>query len=213
MNGNFKFYNLAKILVIPILKKALPYEVIGAENIPTDGPAIIYSKHIGFLDPVMIASATNRWIHYFATREVFLFPLNLIFRNLGCMPIDRMPQDKYKLWKKIHGPEINTKMNRKSIKEGYKKLRTGELVGIFPEAHRVRPIGAYGNFEPGGIKLAQTADVNIIPVYINRIKVGRYFRTHTQIIIGKSFKVERRLPGEEATELAIQKIKQLEQGK
>ena len=45
--------------------------VVGEENIPTDGGAILASNHLGVLDPLIVASMIDRPITYPAKKELF----------------------------------------------------------------------------------------------------------------------------------------------
>ncbi|MDN5756159.1 MAG: 1-acyl-sn-glycerol-3-phosphate acyltransferase, partial [Micrococcaceae bacterium] len=49
-------------------------EIIGLENVPTDGPFIVASNHLSFLDSIIIQAICPRPVAFFAKAEYFTTP-------------------------------------------------------------------------------------------------------------------------------------------
>ncbi|HHY13403.1 MAG TPA: 1-acyl-sn-glycerol-3-phosphate acyltransferase [Thermoanaerobacterales bacterium] len=144
-------------------------EVIGRENVPEDGPLILCSNHISWLDPIIIACTVNRKLHYMAKSELFHNPfLRYIFNSLGAFPVKRKRAD------------------RKAIRKSLELLDKGEVLGLFPEGTRSKT-GKLLKPEPGVALIALKSNSPILPVAIK----GPYKLFHPiTIIIGKPFYID-----------------------
>lgn len=66
------------------------WEVIDADHVPAEGPAILASNHTSFLDPPLVGAAANREINYLARETLFRFPVvGSILRSVNAVPVDR----------------------------------------------------------------------------------------------------------------------------
>lgn len=71
-------YFLIRLIVTPIYR----IKVHGIENIPKDQKYIICANHKSLLDPVFVALAVNRQVHFIAKKELFEIPiLKSILKN------------------------------------------------------------------------------------------------------------------------------------
>jgi len=125
---------------------------------PADGGALIIANHRSPADPLIIwmnhhlrktARRDVRVIGFLTAREYCeLRGLRWLSRNMRCIPVERDGHDT--------GP----------TREAIRRLRDGQLVGIFPEGmlHSQRDLHE-GN--PGVAYLALKARVPVIPVYIH----------------------------------------------
>lgn len=128
------------------------YQVLGAENIPQKGSAIICPNHISLLDPPLVGSAATRVVHFMAKEELFRIPI------FG------------KLLPKIHAFPVNRQGGgRKALKLAMQVLRENEIVGIFLEGTRSKT-GELGKAHVGAALLAIKMDAPVIPTAI----VGPY---------------------------------------
>lgn len=108
----------ARRLGMSLFRRWYRLGVLGARNVPADGPVIIAANHLGFLDgPVMVVAAP-RPVHALAKSELFAPPLNRIMSMAGQIPI------------RYEAPD------RKAVAAALGVLRDGRALGIFPEAHR-----------------------------------------------------------------------------
>lgn len=111
-------------MMIEIIRRYLRVEVEGLENIPKKGPVLLCPNHSGFagLDALMIS--------YIIFREIGRIPRILAHRAF----FDWFPSGVGKLAHKMG-------MEKASLQNGEKLLKTNHLVMIFPE-------GESGNFKP-----------------------------------------------------------------
>lgn len=125
------------------------YEVIGEENIPSEGNLIIAANHKSNLDPIFIGAAIRkREMAPIGKKELFeIKPIGYILRKLNGIPINR------------EKPDVSTIKNiLRAIKEGY-------AVGIFPEGTRVKEPG-FGKAKPGLSVFAVKSKSVVLPVSI-----------------------------------------------
>lgn len=143
------FYNIVVYLIKIFINIFYKLEVIGLENIPNHGSSIIAPNHKSNLDPLFIAAAIdNRKIVGVAKQELFDFkPLGFILNKLNMIPINR---DK---------PDLST------IKKILKELKSGNIIGIFPEGTRVKG-NSFGDAKAGLSLLAIRGKVSVVPISI-----------------------------------------------
>lgn len=100
--------------------------VVGTEHVPAEGgrPVLFVGNHPNSLiDPVLIVATGGRIVHFAAKDKLFAFPLGLVLRALGAVPIAR---------KMDHGDDPK-RDNSSAFDAMYKVLAEGRSVGIFPE--------------------------------------------------------------------------------
>ncbi len=113
------FYGFAKTVIRITARVLWRARVVGAENVPLDGPVIVACNHVSLLDPPVLGACCPRTVHYMAKRELFEIPvLGPMIRALNAYPVDRQ------------GSATG------AIKRSIEVLRAGEAIGIFPEGGR-----------------------------------------------------------------------------
>ncbi|MBI4855706.1 MAG: 1-acyl-sn-glycerol-3-phosphate acyltransferase [Acetobacterium woodii] len=178
-------YKLGRFITYLISLILFRITIIGKENIPETGGALICPNHISNIDPVVISFTTPREIHYMAKAELFKNSLLAwFFRKVKAFPVNR------------------EKVGIETIKTSLKILKEEEILGIFPEGHRVDPEDRTAPAS-GFVVFAIKTKSPIIPV---RIK-GKYkFRGKIEIIIGQPIYLEeyygKKLSDEETHQLS-----------
>lgn len=123
------------------------YELVGAENIPTEA-VLIVSNHEGFFDPV-------------STVDIFASPVALI----GKIELKKIPTLSY--WITKFGSEFidrdNMKQSIRVIINASKTLKNGTNVLIYPEGTRNTQDE---EFKAGSFKIAQNAKAGILPMTV-----------------------------------------------
>ncbi|MFP4310351.1 MAG: lysophospholipid acyltransferase family protein [Nitriliruptoraceae bacterium] len=123
--------------------------VQGVEHIPTSGPAVLASNHIGYLDFafVMLAPpAPRREVRFLARDDFFHNPvLGFLLRRLGQIPVD------------VHGDPMQAAAAAQAC------LEDGEIVGLHPEG-TISPSFVPRRAKTGVVRLADRVEAPIIPV-------------------------------------------------
>lgn len=147
-------------------------EILGAENVPKDGGTILCSNHQGALDPFLIAATMDRESHFMAKKELFRFkPVGNLFKAAGAFPVDRKHNDV------------------SAIRKAIDLIKSGEMVGIFPQGKRVRGKDPRKTEIKSGVGMMVTrTQCNVLPVYIyTKDRHTRIFHK-TVIVIGQVIK-------------------------
>ena len=122
----------------------------GERHFPEKGGAVVVINHTGYFDFVyggIPARVHKRFIRYMAKAEVFDHSVaGPIMRELRHIPVDRTA-------------------GKDSFDEAVRRLRAGELVGVFPEATISRSFEIKA-FKSGAVRMALEAGVPLLPVTI-----------------------------------------------
>ena len=125
-------------------------EVKGKENLPEEGPFVIVSNHQGNFDIPILLGYLERPIGFISKVEVKKLPIIrdwMVYMN--CVFLDRKDR----------------RQAIKAINEGAKNIKNGTSIVIFPEGTRSKGMDM-NLFKAGSFKLAQKAEVPIVPVAI-----------------------------------------------
>lgn len=117
-NEKMTWYRIARPILGTIYKLWYNPKVIGAENIPTDGPIVVAGNHIHIMDQCNVIIATKRCLHYMAKKEYFDGKFAFFFKAVGCIPVDRSKKDE------------------SATASALEVLNNGLALGIFPEGTR-----------------------------------------------------------------------------
>ncbi|KAA0024681.1 lysophospholipid acyltransferase family protein [Antrihabitans cavernicola] len=130
--------------------EGLKFTISGDENIPAKGGAVIAINHTGYMDFTYAgipARTTKRYIRFMAKKEVF--------DNSVSGPIMRV----------LRHIEVDRAAGAESYRQAVEALRSGELVGVYPEATISRSF-EIKDFKSGAARMALEAQVPVIPVVI-----------------------------------------------
>ena len=171
MKPTYRFYKICYRVARVLLGLFYRIDVQGKENIP-QGPAIACGNHSSILDPFFLAFAfgIKNHMHIIAKAELYKVPVvSAIIRKLGTIRVDRGIRD------------IN------SVKQSLSYLNKGEKVAIFPEGTRKSAVNTV-TAKSGAVKLAQRANVPLVPIFIPR-KKPLFSKLH--IVIGEPYYIEK----------------------
>jgi glycerol-3-phosphate O-acyltransferase/dihydroxyacetone phosphate acyltransferase len=101
---------------------------VGVENIPNDGPLIICGNHANqFIDPIMIASNSNRNISFTMAASSFTKPIiGSVAKGIKAIPVKRPEDSKVKGGKvRIERNDLNFYVKGRNFLEETKKLSPG----------------------------------------------------------------------------------------
>lgn len=117
--------------------------------IPSEGPAVIVSNHVSYVDALIIASLCRRPARFVMDSSIFKIPvMNFIFTTAKAIPICSRKQN----------PEVYEKAFE-SIAEA---LDAGEIVCIFPEG-MITKTGDIQEFKNGIEKILEKNQVPVVP--------------------------------------------------
>lgn len=179
MSYNFDFsrtgsrftYRLFRPLAKLIIKLKYKVKYIGTENLPEKGGYILASNHIAALDPVVIAVACKRPMHFMAKNELFKNRISGWFMTMmNAFPVDRKRFDE------------------DSINYAVEIVKNGEILGIFPEGTR-SPDFTPKKGKGGACYIAKVCKCDVVPVSIytsDKAKTG----TKLTVRYGKPIKYE-----------------------
>lgn len=144
--GQRVFYSFLRIASRAIGILFFRLRVVGRENYPRDGAALICANHQSFFDPVLVGLTCERRMNYLARESLFKVPvLKQLIRYLDAIPIDR------------------DGMGLAGLKETLRRLKRGEMVLIFPEGTRTAD-GELQPLKPGFCSLARRGRAPLVPV-------------------------------------------------
>lgn len=122
----------------------------GLENIPQTGGAVMainHTSYIDFLPAALAAKHRKRRMRFMIKAEMQQVKVvNFLIKHTGTIPVDRAAgADAYAV--------------------AVRELRSGELVGVYPEATISRSF-ELKEFKSGAARMAQEADVSIVPLIV-----------------------------------------------
>ena len=165
------FYNFMLKLFSIFSRTFFKFEVIGAENIPSEGNLIIAANHKSNLDPIFIASAVNKKRKMTAIAKEELFKnkiLAKILNKVEIIPINRQ------------NPGLGT------IKRILKYIKNDYALVMFPEGTRSKT-DDFNNAKAGLSLFATKAKAEIVPCTI--YSSYKLFKP-TKIYFGKPISLE-----------------------
>ncbi|MEN8171293.1 MAG: lysophospholipid acyltransferase family protein [Chloroflexota bacterium] len=176
--------------------------VEGLENVPSHGPALLVSNHLGDADVIVGLAATPAYFEILGKIELYDFPI------VGCL------MDAYgTIW--VHRGQPD----RRAIRAVLSGLAEGRMVAIAPEG-RESLSGALEQGTGGAAYIALKADVPVIPIGLTGTEnmkiypdLKRFRRTPVSVKIGKPFRLKiyenRRQSIQKGTERIMQSLAQL----
>lgn len=128
----------------------LRFTILGEANIPRTGGAVMAINHIGYLDFAIAGTAAlpaGRLVRFMAKKQVFDHPIaGPLMRGMRHISVDRSN-------------------GAPSYVAALKALRSGEIVGVFPEATISRTF-ELKEMKSGAIRLAIDSGTPVIPAIV-----------------------------------------------
>jgi acyl-[acyl-carrier-protein]-phospholipid O-acyltransferase / long-chain-fatty-acid--[acyl-carrier-protein] ligase len=126
--------------------------IIGADNIPKNGGALLVSNHVSYADSILIGCATPRFIRFLIWQPLYdLKWLKPFCRLLYAIPL----------------PTRSPKESLRALRNARAELEKGSLVCIFPEGEMART-SHMKPFERGVEVIARgLATAPVIPIYLD----------------------------------------------
>jgi 1-acyl-sn-glycerol-3-phosphate acyltransferase len=146
--ANAAYHILARLAMTPIWLQRWRLETEGLENVPTAGGAVLVLNHSSFVDFFTAARQPflrlGRPVRILAKASLFQSRfIGPMMRAAGHIPVDR-------------------RAGAAALDAAVAALRRGELIGMLPE-QTISPSFEILPFKSGAVRMAQQADVPIIP--------------------------------------------------
>ncbi len=180
---------------------AIDVNVVGAENIPLQGGALLAINHTSYLDFALGGIPADMR----GRRLVRFMAKDSIFRHKIAGPLMRGMK---------HIP-VNRDAGSQAFRDAVNALKAGEIVGVFPEATMSRSLDIK-ELKSGSIRMAKVAKVPVIPMIIfggHRILsygVKDFSRgKQVCITVGEPIIFDSNMDADQANELLSDTLKQL----
>jgi len=140
--------------------------IIGEENVPFRGPALLVCNHLSHVDGFLVGSCVQRFIRFLVYRPFYEYwAFRPLLRMMKAIPISAGKRQEM----------------LESLDRARQELVAGHVVCIFAEGS-VSRTGNLLPFKRGFERIVEGLDVPIIPVYLDRVwgsifsfKGGRFF--------------------------------------
>jgi len=134
---------------------------IDFDKIPAEGPVILISNHVSYMDGPILNAGCKRLVHYVIDEDIYNVPgVHFIMTRAQAIPI---------------AP------NRKSVERAFdmisEALRAGGVVCIFPEGF-LTFTGGLGRFRPGIEWIIKRDPVPIVPIALSGLWGSVFSRQH-----------------------------------
>jgi 1-acyl-sn-glycerol-3-phosphate acyltransferase len=170
-------------------------QTLHSDRMPDDGPIIVVSNHVGFLDGPLVFVFAPRPLRFLVKRSYFSSLWGVLLKATGQIPIDQRTAD------------------REALAVAREVLTDGGGLGIFPEG--TRGSGAVETAQQGAAFLAQATGARVVPVAVLGTKGigGRdswpKLRAPLRVVVGEPFALTRHkgVPGRERLRLSTEELR------
>ncbi|MBI4678674.1 MAG: AMP-binding protein [Elusimicrobia bacterium] len=162
---------LGKVLILLLYRMRIK----GRNHCPRKGAALLVANHVSYADPLLVAVASPRIVHFLMSRTYYDIPVaHWFFKAMGAIPVSGRDSPKAVI---------------RSLEACRKVLEEGKVLCIFAEG-TVSRHGQMNSFKKGFERVVQGLDVPVVPVHLDRLW-GSLFSFEGG---GVLFKWPRRLP-------------------
>jgi acyl-[acyl-carrier-protein]-phospholipid O-acyltransferase/long-chain-fatty-acid--[acyl-carrier-protein] ligase len=145
---------LVRFIGLVLTRLCYRIRVLGLENVPIEGGALLVSNHVSMSDALLIQATQQRRIRFMMYRSIYeQHPLKAIFKLMRVIPI-AMEDTPKKLLESLH-------LARQELDDGY-------LVCIFAEGALTRT-GNMQEFKSGLERIVKGTSHPIVPVYLGGV--------------------------------------------
>ena len=146
-------YRLSRVVIGPALRVMGRPKVVGLENIPPAGPAILASNHLSFIDSMSLPLVVDRPVVFPAKAEYFA----------ARGPLGRLWAAYLRSTNQLQMDREGARSAQATLEAALDLLRAGELFGFYPEGTR-SPDGRLYRGRSGIGYLALNSGAPVIPV-------------------------------------------------
>ena len=152
-----KWQHIQYVLRLAVTSGNIDLKAVGMENIPAEGPFLLYGNHQGMFDIIAVAATCDSPVGGIFKKELKDIPfLKQISASTHSYAMDRE----------------DVRQSMEVIVNVIKELKKGRSYLIFPEGTRSRKGNQMVDFHAGSFKCALKAKCPVIPVaFVNSFKV------------------------------------------
>ncbi|MEM7254892.1 MAG: MFS transporter [Pseudomonadota bacterium] len=144
---------LMRFIVWMLIHTIYRLRIEGIENLPDEGPVVITSNHVSFVDALVLTAACRRPIRFIMDHRIFKTPiLNFVFRTNRCIP--------------IASRKVDPTLVDKAFDDVAAGLEAGDVIGIFPEG-KITYDGEFNPFRPGVEQIVERTPVPVVPMALS----------------------------------------------
>ncbi len=152
---------VGRLLLLPILKTRYRLFVMGIENLPQAGGALLLGNHVSWIDWLILQVASPRSVKFVMTRRIYdQWYLRWFLRWFQVIPISGVS-------------------SREAMEEVRRRLENGEVVAIFPEG-RISYNGQLGEFKRGFELIMKGLKNPIVPFYLHGLWGSTFSRAESR---------------------------------
>ena len=138
---------LGRAMTVPLRKLWLDVDMVGRENVPTQGAVVLAANHLAFIDSLLVMYSLDRPVSFLGKAEYLNHPVaRRLFPMTGMLPLDR-----------------TGKRARVTLRRVQEILSEGGVVGVHPEGTRSRD-GMLNPGHSGVAQMALQASAPIVPI-------------------------------------------------
>jgi 1-acyl-sn-glycerol-3-phosphate acyltransferase len=142
-----RMYRALRRIIPPVANPYFHIQLEGMENIPDTEPAILASNHLSFVDSIVLPLNVPRPVYFLGKADYWdSWRTRWFFQSTGVVPVHRGGGGQ----------------GEDSLRTGVEILRSGDLLGIYPEGTR-SPDGRLYRGKTGPVRMALEAEVPILP--------------------------------------------------
>ena len=144
------YWLLKHIFLGPLLRLVYRPKARGLDNVPAEGPVILASNHISFVDSLFIPLVIKRPVVFLGKSDYFdKGRTRWFFKSVNVIPVKR----------------DGGTAGEAAIQAGVRALKDGDVVGIYPEGTR-SPDGRLYRGKTGVARMAILAQCPVVPVAV-----------------------------------------------
>ena len=146
---------LMRFLVWMLIHTIYRVRVTGMDHIPEQGPVIVASNHVSFVDPLILGGMIRRPVNFVMYHRIYNIPLlKFIFKTGRAIP--------------VAGRSENPAVLEAAYRRMHDVLAGGDVLGIFPEG-RITEDGEIQPFKAGVEKVVNEQPVPVVPIALCNI--------------------------------------------
>ncbi|MEW6602428.1 MAG: MFS transporter, partial [Nitrospirota bacterium] len=158
---------LVRFLTLICVKVFYRIRVIGLNNIPVSGPALLVPNHVSWVDALLLSATQQRRIRFLMERSIYETRyLKQLLKLMGVIPISSDDPPKEIL---------------RSIKAAREAIAAGYMVCIFAEGAVTRN-GMIQSFREGLERIVKGTEAPVIPVYLGGLWGSIFSYAHGKLV-------------------------------